>query len=579
MSKATARPRLISLPIFWQVLGLSLVVLILALGINTLLVLKAPEPPPSGYSLQEVAAALRAGKVTLHNGKTLKATQSDSLPADFRPAQRPPEWISRLETLIATRLAHELNTPIGNVSIRFAPSRFHGRRFHDHFRQPFDDSAPHGSPQNGGMNAPQAGPDVGFRTGGQAPEDGPQLAIGGGPAGAPGDGAVGVGIGSDGPVTTTVVNPGPDSGPPMVRSDTRITGAPGVPEGPVLTTSGDRGGPPELMRETMRFVSNDGRAELYFPGFSAAWKQKDGSYRIITPPQSLIQPWQTRLLLGFGLTALLILPLAWLMSQRLTRPIIAFSDAAAKMSFENNAPPILAVGSREVRQAADVLNAMQARIRKQMESRTALMGAIAHDLKTPLARMRLRIEDLPDAVRDKLSEDIAHMDGLVKSAMSFTTAHRLADQLRPLDISALAEALAEDMSAVCPVEPAGIEHGVMVRGDMVALKRILTNLIENACRYAGHCRVSVTTYDGAVTITVADDGPGVPAEMLETVFEPFYRVEESRNRNTGGTGLGLSVARALAEAHGGTLTLNNRYTRKRIAGLDARLTLPRLVMK
>jgi signal transduction histidine kinase len=193
--------------------------------------------------------------------------------------------------------------------------------------------------------------------------------------------------------------------------------------------------------------------------------------------------------------------------------------------------------------------------------------------------MRLRIEDLPGALRDKLSEDIAHMDGLVKSAMSFTTAHRLADQLRPLDISALAEALAEDMSAVCPVEAGSIEHGVMVRGDTVALKRILTNLIENACRYAGRCRVSVATQDGTVTVTVGDDGPGVPAEMLETVFEPFYRIEESRNRNTGGTGLGLSVARALAEAHGGTLTLENRYVGKRSAGLDARLALPRLTMK
>jgi len=575
MSKTTTRSQLISLPIFWQVLGLSLVVLVLALGINTLLVLKAPEPPPSGYSLQEVAAALKAGKITLHNGKTLKATTSNALPDDFHPAQRPPEWITRLETLVATRLAHELNTPVGNVAVRFVPDRFRGRRFHDHFigRQAFDDHAPQGSPRN----EPPNGPEVGFRTNGPVGDDGGPVHVMSG-SGAPGDAPpIGVGVDSGGPVTATVVTPGPNGGPPMVRSDTISPGAPvsALSSGP---PPGDRG-PPELMRETMRFVSNDGRAELYFPGFSAAWRQADGTYRIITPPQSLIQPWQTRLLLGFGLTALLILPLAWLMSQRLTRPIIAFSDAAAKMSFENNAPPILAVGSREVRQAADVLNAMQARIRKQMESRTALMGAIAHDLKTPLARMRLRIEDLPEALRDKLGEDIAHMDGLVKSAMSFTTAHRLADQLRPLDISALAEALAEDMSAVCPVEAGDIEHGVMVRGDMVALKRILTNLIENACRYAGRCRVSVASLDGTVTIAVADDGPGVPAEMLETVFEPFYRIEESRNRNTGGTGLGLSVARALAEAHGGTLTLENRYERKRIVGLDARLTLPRLTMK
>ncbi|WP_443749517.1 HAMP domain-containing sensor histidine kinase [Asticcacaulis solisilvae] len=576
MSKTTARPRLISLPIFWQVLGLSLVVLVLALGINTLLVLKAPEPPPSGYSLQEVAAALRTGKVTLHNGKTLTATTEDTLPADFRPSQPPPEWMTRLETMIATRLARELNTPASTISVKLPESHFHGHGYHGRFwgRQGFDDSGPQGGPQNGPQNNP------GFQGG---PQGGPQMDTAngfGGPGGNPGEAPMGFGNG-DGP-QTTVVNPAPDGAPQVRNEAVPAPGMPGPMSGPMPSQghpSGEHGGPPELMHETMRFVSNDGRAELYFPGFSAAWKQKDGTYRIITPPQSLIQPWQTRLLIGFALTALLILPLAWLMSQRLTRPIIAFSDAAAKMSFEHSAPPILAVGSREVRQAADVLNAMQSRIRKQMESRTALMGAIAHDLKTPLARMRLRIEDLPDAIRDKLGDDIAHMDGLVKSAMSFTTAHRLADQLRPLDISALAEAIAEDMAAVCPVEAGGIEHNVMVRGDMVALKRILTNLIENACRYAGHCRVSVATLDGTVTISVADDGPGLPEDMLETVFEPFYRMEESRNRNTGGTGLGLSVARALAEAHGGTLTLANRYARKRIAGLDARLTLPRLVMK
>lgn len=559
MSKTPARPRLISLPIFWQVLGLSLVVLVLALGINTLLVLKAPEPPPPGYSLQEVVTALKTGKVTLHNGKTLTATASDTLPADFRPSQRPPGWIARLETLIATRLAHELNTPVSTISVRFTPNRFHGHRFHEHFvaRQPFDDNSP--------QIAQPGGPDVGFQTG---PRDGPQADTADGPGTAP---AMGFGVSADGPVTVAV-GPGPD-GASQVRSD-------GIPPGtPGQALSPASGPPPELMGETMRFVSNGGRAELYFPGFSAAWRQTDGTYRIITPPQSLIQPWQTRLLIGFALTALLILPLAWLLSQRLTRPIIAFSDAAAKMSFEHNAPPILAMGSREVRQAADVLNAMQARIRKQMESRTALMGAIAHDLKTPLARMRLRIEDLPSPLRDKLGDDIAHMDGLVKSAMSFTSAHRLADQLRPLDVSALTEAMAEDMAAVCPVEAADIEHNIMVRGDMVALKRILTNLIENACRYAGRCRVSVASPDGMVVITVADDGPGLPPDLLETVFEPFYRREESRNRDTGGTGLGLSVARALAEVHGGTLVLANRYGGTQVVGLDARLTLPRLVMK
>jgi signal transduction histidine kinase len=325
----------------------------------------------------------------------------------------------------------------------------------------------------------------------------------------------------------------------------------------------------------LRLVTGEGRAMLFYPAFSAAWKQPDGSYRVISPPPTFIQPWQGRLLLGFGLTALLILPLAWLLSRRLTRPIIAFSEAAARVGFEDSAAPVVAVGSKEVRAAADVLNAMQARIKKQVENRTALMGAIAHDLKTPLARMRLRIEDLPNPLRDKLSQDIAHMDGLIRSAMSFTSAHKLAESLRPLDLSALADALSEDMAAVCPMEAPDITPNVMVKGDAVALKRILTNLIENACRYAGSCRIALAVHGDHVEVDVLDNGPGLPPEALEAVFEPFYRLEESRNRDTGGTGLGLSVAKALTEAQGGTLTLSNRAE----GGLKATLTLPRLVMK
>jgi signal transduction histidine kinase len=297
---------------------------------------------------------------------------------------------------------------------------------------------------------------------------------------------------------------------------------------------------------------------------------------VIVPPTEWIAPWQQHLLLGFGITALLILPLAWVLSQRLSRPIVAFSEAAARIGVEDNAPPVLAVGPREVRQAADVLNAMQARIRKQIESRTALMGAIAHDLKTPLARMRLRIEDLDEPLRGKLSGDIAHMDGLIRSAMSFTSAHKLSETVRPLDLSALVETLAEDLAAVGTMEPPLVEPGVMARGDTVALKRIITNLVENAVRYAGGCRIELATRGRTAEVRVVDTGPGLPPDMLEAVFEPFYRMESSRNRDTGGTGLGLSVARALAEAQGGTLTLHNRYEGATIAGLEARLTLPLL---
>ncbi|EGF91229.1 histidine kinase-, DNA gyrase B-, and HSP90-like ATPase family protein [Asticcacaulis biprosthecium C19] len=377
------------------------------------------------------------------------------------------------------------------------------------------------------------------------------------------------------------------SGPRPIETDRIVSfrhDGPG-PEGEGrFRGEGGAGGPPppppdEMAGPIMRIERLELRGDIVYPPFSAAWKLNDGSYRVITPPQDLIAPWQVRLLLGFGLTALLILPLAWWLSQRLAGPIVAFSEAASKIGVEDNAPPVMAIGPREVRQAADVLNAMQIRIRKQVESRTALMGAIAHDLKTPLARMRLRIEDLPSPLRDKLADDIAHMDGLIRSAMSFTSAHKLGDSLRPLDLSALVETLADDLCAVCQMDPALIEPNIMIKGDMVALKRIVTNLVENAGRYATSCRIELAARGPSAEIRIIDNGPGLPPDQLETVFEPFYRMESSRSRDTGGTGLGLSVARSLAEAQGATLSLHNRYEGANVVGLEARLVLPRLMRK
>ncbi len=495
----TSGNQLISLPIFWQLLGLSLLVLVLALGINTLIVLKAPEPPPSGYSLAEVAHALKSGEAQLHNGRTLRAVTTQ-VPPDF--VSQTPDPSSRawaFDSVVALHLATELGVPADTVWVHLQPRGMRGGGFFGHGS--FSDQAPSGGQQGG-----------------------------------------------PGPAPSSAMGPPPHEEHGPLEQSARVTGA-------------------------------DSRADVFYPAFSAAWRLSDGTYRIITPPQSLMEPWQERLLLGFALTALIIIPLAWLLSQSLSRPIIAFSEAAAKVGFEDNAPQVAAVGPREVRQAAEVLNAMQDRIKKQVEARTALMGAIAHDLKTPLARMRLRIEDLPAALRDKLNQDIAHMDGLIRSAMSFTSAHRLAESLKPLDMSALVEALYDDLSAVCALEPPLIENNVMVKGDAVALKRIITNLVENAERYAGGCRVELTTRGSQVEVSVVDKGPGVPAAELETVFEPFYRLESSRSRDTGGTGLGLSVARSLAEAQGGTLKLTNLYEGHKVVGCEARLTLPRLTRK
>jgi signal transduction histidine kinase len=520
-----AHPLFVSLPIFWQVLGLALSVLVLALGINTLVVLKAPAPQPSGYTIAEAVTALKGGEVRLQNGHKLRGSVRGAAP-DF--VLHPPQMgglFHDLQSVIRARLAQQLGVSEDRIFVSFQPR-------HDYLR-PQDH--PHGFFVDRNFGQPS----------GPQPDAGPDSSASGAPAPSNAD-----------------------------RPDAR--GGPGGPgPWPIQRDSGRRD-PGRRDPGEFGMMSSNARASLIYPAFDAAWKLPDGRYRVIQAPRSPIEPWQARLLIGFGLTTLLIIPLAYLLSQRLARPIAAFSEAAAKLSVEDNAPPILAAGPREVRQAADVVNAMQARIRKQIESRTMLMGAIAHDLKTPLARMRLRIEDLPETVRDKLSQDIAHMDALIRSAMSFTSAHKLADQMRPLDLSALTESLIDDMGPVCEIGAAQIAPNIRVLGDQVALTRILTNLIENAGRYASGCRVQLRAEGGDAVLSLLDDGPGLPEDTLEAVFEPFFRLESSRNRDTGGTGLGLSVARALAEAQGGALSLHNRYDGGRVIGLEARLTLPLL---
>ncbi len=536
-------------------MGLSLVVLVLAVGINTWLVINAPHPPPTGYRMTEAVEALKRGQAKLQDGRWLRAETTTDTP-DFvksNPDHRTRQWA--FLTLIATRLATDLGVPADTIWINFRQPHHNDlwRR-----RERFDGG-------ERGFFFAGRGPD-GFVVAGQA---------GPGPDGLPPGMPVSAAPGAppDGPTTAFSSGPGPGGDGPM-------TVGPGGASG---SGFGGPGGLPEAgfgreRDQALHFMQSEerGRTEIVYPAFSAAWKLPDGSYRVINPPKAWIEPWQERLLIGFGLTVLLILPLAWLLSQRLSKPIVAFSEAAGKVGFEDNSPPVLAIGPREVRAAAEVLNAMQARLKKQVESRTALMGAIAHDLKTPLARMRLRIEDLPDSTRDKLAQDIAHMDGLIRSAMSFTSAHTLRDNLRPLDLSALVETLADDLAVTCKMEPPLIEAHVKVAGDTVAMKRIVTNLVENACRYAGTCRIELSTRGKEAEISVVDPGPGLPPEMLEMVFEPFYRMESSRNRDTGGSGLGLSVARALAEAQGGALRLINRYEGHKIVGLEARLTMPRL---
>ena len=205
-----------------------------------------------------------------------------------------------------------------------------------------------------------------------------------------------------------------------------------------------------------------------------------------------------------------------------------------------------------------------------MRRRSQTVAAIAHDLRTPLTRLRFRAEQAPDSVRDRMAADIEEMDALIATAMAYVRGEATPDRSEPFDLAELAADCATGFSETGASVTFSGEPPVPVVADPAALRRALANLIANAVKFGGGARVHAAAADGTAVLTVEDDGPGLAESELEAVFEPFYRGERSRSRETGGAGLGLSVARQAARAHGGDVVLETRPG----GGLTARLTLP-----
>ncbi|MBC7905529.1 MAG: two-component sensor histidine kinase, partial [Rhodospirillaceae bacterium] len=199
--------------------------------------------------------------------------------------------------------------------------------------------------------------------------------------------------------------------------------------------------------------------------------------------------------------------------------------------------------------------------------RTQLLAAISHDLRTPITRMKLRAEFVEDEVeRGKMLADLDEMERMIAATLAFARDDAAREDRRQVDVAALVQGLSEDLGAAYD----GPDSLVLPARPM-ALKRAVANLIDNAVKYGAPARTYLTEDDGQVVITMDDSGPGIPEAEFERVFAPFVRLEASRNRETGGTGLGLSVARAAARAHGGDITLANRLE----GGLRVHLSLPR----
>jgi two-component system, OmpR family, sensor kinase len=291
--------------------------------------------------------------------------------------------------------------------------------------------------------------------------------------------------------------------------------------------------------------------------FTVAMQDGAGWIVVASAPRPAFTGWHGRRLLSMAATLVLLSLLAWSVARRISRPIRELAHAATRARIGAREPMPMG-GPREVRELAEAIAAMQARILQQAEGRTVMLAAIAHDLGTPLSRIAFWIEQLPDEARDRAAADIEEMRAMLGAALRFTRDDQAQAAHARLDLGSLIESLADDLATAGT--PVTVEPGprAVVRGDPAGLRRLFANLIENAVRYGDYARIDWRLVPGAAEVRIEDDGPGFPADNPEALFAPFVRGEGSRNRATGGTGLGLAIVRSIAEAHGGKALLENR---------------------
>ena len=263
---------------------------------------------------------------------------------------------------------------------------------------------------------------------------------------------------------------------------------------------------------------------------------------------------------------------AWYGAKLLSRPIQRLSDAAERLSEDLDSDPLDESGPREARQAAYTFNLMQRRIREQVQQRARMLGAVSHDLRTPLSRLKLRLENISDEkLQGQMRQDLDDMIGMLDATLTYLHEQRTSEVLQMMDVQALVESLcenAEDQGA--DVQVSG--HCAPLAVQPMALRSCISNLMDNALRYAGQAQIELQDQREQLLIRVIDHGPGIAADKREAVFEPFYRLEGSRNRNSGGVGLGMTIAREAAQRLGGQLNLEETPG----GGLTAVILLPRL---
>lgn len=305
--------------------------------------------------------------------------------------------------------------------------------------------------------------------------------------------------------------------------------------------------------------------DVYIELKSGGWLRIEGS-----APKEIFA-WPVHLFGNLALMLAVVLVLIWFVARMTVRPLTQLAAAARGLGEDLHQAPLSEDGPSEVREAAQAFNAMQQRIRHDIEERERFLAAVSHDLKTPVTRLRLRSELLADEnLRERMLRDLDEMQHMLTGSLDFLRGNAADEPSSPIDMVALLESLVDDQMEmgheVSLTSPASLRF----TGRPQALRRAIGNLIDNALKYGERASVELKAEDDNLRIVVEDDGPGLSEEELEKVFEPFYRVETSRNRETGGVGLGLAIVRQIARRHGGDVGLTNHPS----GGLRAELRLP-----
>ncbi|WP_164274370.1 HAMP domain-containing sensor histidine kinase [Stenotrophomonas sp. B1-1] len=306
--------------------------------------------------------------------------------------------------------------------------------------------------------------------------------------------------------------------------------------------------------------------------FEVELKLHDGTPLTIevTPSGLPLARWLPAVLL---LQLALLLACAWLAVRLAMKPLARLSQAVEQLQPGSDAAPLAEDGPAEVGAAAAALNGLQARIRGHVSERLQILAAISHDLQTPITRMKLRVETLPeDATQQRLLDDLDHLGQLVREGVAYARSSHVASGAPvAMDLGAFLASVVGDYEDMGKPVTGGAPAGLTVQTWPQPLRRVVGNLVDNAVRYAGSAEIDAgRDAAGKVWIAVSDRGPGIPEAELQAVLAPFHRLEQSRNRDTGGTGLGLAIAVQLAQSLGGSLQLRNRDG----GGLQALLQLP-----